>query len=575
MDSLYDSDLSFAGAVGPLVIGVTGHRDLREEDRGALATAVRGVFADLRRKYVHTPVILVSALAEGADRLVAELALEAHIPIAAVLPLPPQLYEEDFSTSESIAEFRRQLAGAQFSFSVPLAAAESEVARPGNSRDAQYEKAGTYIVQQCQILLALWDGEENEKTGGTAQIVRYQLEGLNLGKCRLDPLEPFPVFHISTPRSTNAPPKFPPFQLRKLYGLRLVPESTGADAKAFEAAGNYYDRVFRNLDEYNRDAAQASRATPPEATIDDERAVAMPSARTALARYAIVDTIAIDFQRRTIRLQIALHWMIYCAFLCFVLFAHWPEEWRLDKTRMSFLVISGVLLLASFLVRKYGADQRVDSKYLDYRALAEGLRVKFFWQVAGIRESIASHYLGKQRTELDWIRIGFRGWDLGEAVPAISNRESIEVAKTKWAQRQFEYFDRKAEQNERSAKRYESWIVTFVWVAILGLLACFITWNCGLWSNVNIVLVDAFLAAGALLHHYSNQMAFVQHQKQYTRMRSVFRSACDGLDKVMNDDAGDLLEAKDCIFKLGCEALAENGDWVLLHRERPLELPHV
>lgn len=28
------------------------------------------------------------------------------------------------------------------------------------------------------------------------------------------------------------------------------------------------------------------------------------------------------------------------------------------------------------------------------------------------------------------------------------------------------------------------------------------------------------------------------------------------------------------IAALGKEALVENGDWVLLHRERPLEVPH-
>jgi hypothetical protein len=32
--------------------------------------------------------------------------------------------------------------------------------------------------------------------------------------------------------------------------------------------------------------------------------------------------------------------------------------------------------------------------------------------------------------------------------------------------------------------------------------------------------------------------------------------------------------AQHLIEELGKEALEENGDWVLLHRERPLEVPH-
>ena len=33
-------------------------------------------------------------------------------------------------------------------------------------------------------------------------------------------------------------------------------------------------------------------------------------------------------------------------------------------------------------------------------------------------------------------------------------------------------------------------------------------------------------------------------------------------------------EAPATLLELGKEALAENGDWVLLRRERPLEMPH-
>jgi len=33
-------------------------------------------------------------------------------------------------------------------------------------------------------------------------------------------------------------------------------------------------------------------------------------------------------------------------------------------------------------------------------------------------------------------------------------------------------------------------------------------------------------------------------------------------------------EVQALLEELGKEALVENGDWVLLHRERPLEVPH-
>ena len=45
-------------------------------------------------------------------------------------------------------------------------------------------------------------------------------------------------------------------------------------------------------------------------------------------------------------------------------------------------------------------DQRAD----DYRAIAEGLRVQFYWLAFGTGESVASSYLQRQHNEVGWIR---------------------------------------------------------------------------------------------------------------------------------------------------------------------------
>ncbi len=39
-------------------------------------------------------------------------------------------------------------------------------------------------------------------------------------------------------------------------------------------------------------------------------------------------------------------------------------------------------------------------KYLDYRALAEGLRVQLLWRLAGVSMDVSSNYLRKQNDEL-------------------------------------------------------------------------------------------------------------------------------------------------------------------------------
>src|SRR6202041_2414503 len=47
-----------AQLLAPLVIGVTGHRDLRDEDRIHLAAKVKEILLDLRKDYPATPLVV-------------------------------------------------------------------------------------------------------------------------------------------------------------------------------------------------------------------------------------------------------------------------------------------------------------------------------------------------------------------------------------------------------------------------------------------------------------------------------------------------------------------------------------
>src|SRR5690242_8087864 len=89
----------------PLIVGVTGHRDILDIALPELEKIVRGIFTDLEIHYRDTPIILLSSLAEGADRLVARVALESGTRLWVPLPMPRLIYERDFRTDASRAEF--------------------------------------------------------------------------------------------------------------------------------------------------------------------------------------------------------------------------------------------------------------------------------------------------------------------------------------------------------------------------------------------------------------------------------------------------------------------------------------
>ena len=64
----------------PLVVGVTGHRNIRAQDRDTLYAAVAGELARLQSRCPHSQLILLNSLAEGADLLCAQAAADLGIP---------------------------------------------------------------------------------------------------------------------------------------------------------------------------------------------------------------------------------------------------------------------------------------------------------------------------------------------------------------------------------------------------------------------------------------------------------------------------------------------------------------
>ncbi|NMW24855.1 hypothetical protein HFP05_10925, partial [Rhodanobacter denitrificans] len=81
----------------PLVIGVTSHRNIPAGEIEPIRQRVRDFLGQLRRDFPALPLVVLSALAEGGDQLVAHEALAAGARLVAPLPLPRELYVDDFA----------------------------------------------------------------------------------------------------------------------------------------------------------------------------------------------------------------------------------------------------------------------------------------------------------------------------------------------------------------------------------------------------------------------------------------------------------------------------------------------
>jgi len=106
---------------------------------------------------------IVSALAEGADQWVASKACALGYELQAVLPFHRGEYEMDFANPAVLNEHRR-LRDDQ-----ALAVFEMDGSRVLESES--YLAAGRVILNQSDLLIALWDGKDSQGVGGTGQIV--------------------------------------------------------------------------------------------------------------------------------------------------------------------------------------------------------------------------------------------------------------------------------------------------------------------------------------------------------------------------------------------------------------------
>ncbi|MFN2622666.1 MAG: hypothetical protein ABR611_07460 [Chthoniobacterales bacterium] len=175
--------------------GVSGHRDPLDDDSAELQKQIRTVFDRFRLAHPNASFELLSPLADGADRIAAEVALRAGLRIVVPLPMTQAEYERDFTSTESLHEFRRLLATAASVFEV----SSDNV----STRADKYAAVGDYIARRSNVLILLWDGKDNSKTGGTAWVKKRREYWINLSKTTGNAPAPFGfmgTIQIVTPR---------------------------------------------------------------------------------------------------------------------------------------------------------------------------------------------------------------------------------------------------------------------------------------------------------------------------------------------------------------------------------------
>lgn len=155
-------------------VGISGHRDLLSMQKKENLSILKGHLLKLQREHPAYELLILSPLADGADRLIVEAALELGIKYDVILPMPKALYMRDFSL-ESKEEFIYYLEHAKSVQTIDLYAGNTSqlVQKDLTFRNFQYRQVGRKIVEMSDEMIIMSDGIPNDKMGGTEDIANY------------------------------------------------------------------------------------------------------------------------------------------------------------------------------------------------------------------------------------------------------------------------------------------------------------------------------------------------------------------------------------------------------------------
>jgi hypothetical protein len=638
----------------PLVIGVTGHRDLRDQDVQTLESEIAAIIARVRHDYLHgdaeTPIIVLSSLAEGADRLVARVALAHGARLVAPMPMPIDEYRRDFEPglkAGNAAEFDALLTQAIAAPVVPftpgnsLAAVQADAGR----REEQYRAAGLFIAQHANLLIALWDGNGSAmRPGGTAEVVAFKRGGIPLdilgsARASLDASEIGPVIHVITPRQreTSAADAVSV----QPWGHAVIRRSHGAWPQRMADAvsvlvGNVLGREVADRRErlseeerreleswetfealatltrtFNHDAARLTASGHPDqakASLDALFAFPSPSPIDGSAArqltmeraprwcrmYAIADALAQRWQIQFGRDWLHIFVWALLAFLCFAFFANVGAF----SNVLLILYVLGFLGIVVVVGRAH--VERHQGRFLDYRALAEALRVAMYWRILGIagpngearvplppgvhdRGTIADAYPIKQPSELAWVKIALRALELIEPADRLSVPNQLDaaghaVARYGWVEGQYAYFRTRGYRLKRHADVINAHGLVLAASAPLVIVPIVLAFTSAAPAGAESALRTILLIAsgllpgiGSIMNAYSERLALEARARQYDRMRMLFGRACELLSG--QREPGNSALTRAIYLELGQEAMRESAEWVSTYRQRPIQPP--
>ncbi len=334
------------------------------------------------RRLRHTDLRLsiLTSLAEGADRIVADVVNATPDAITEViLPMPQEDYERTFGSSAAVEEFRSMLSRD------PAPTIPRAVPASAEERHKAYLEAGRRVVDRCDVLIAIWNGVEKKGAGGTSDVIAYACgtdQASSGGNSVAEPRKP--VIILRTDRSLEV-------EMRANSGLYLpgmgeFERINSALASGMVTAHRSKARLDKLLGE-----------DPPDATSVFGGAVAVIRERLVpldLVVEGIATACKRDHERRGT-------WTYAMAAMA-VLFV--AIGWAFEPVRLAAFSLEAIMLLTILGVILFARTRATHGRWLQYRFLAERCRVAVYFELLRIPPSVTRPFDQiSARTDDAWV----------------------------------------------------------------------------------------------------------------------------------------------------------------------------
>ena len=573
----------------PFLLGVVGHRDLVPAEIPAIRSALTDLLQHLVASYPDITFSLLCSMADGADLLAADVGRELGIPLVALLPFPQANCRADLPTPAARETFDRACADAEIQ-ELPLRDGISlqDVARDGGQRDERFQRAGSLIARYSGLLIAIWDGKETGHRAGTARVIDYR---------RSATVQPADDEALVRDALLSVRDNDLIYEIRcSRNGATGAAEGTGeVHAIGYSgtgaAGGNEIpyplQATLQRIAEFNRDvrrfgrqiAQDGQRLTPPTPFPVPDRLQYLDrlfSASDWLSRY---------FHRafaRALRTRYAL-WAV----MAFLLLSFKKDS----DDAAGLLTIAGVLVVFGLGggLAVWAHRRSWQRKYLDYRALAEGLRVDFYWEIAGVRrqfdgEFAHESFLQKQDVDLEWIRAAMRTVSFRLAMrPGGPFETGFAQAYAAWigdadevnGGGQLLFYKRRTRTLRRNLELKERIGRALLFGGLILAVAFTVDIALGMTAGPTLpaAVRGAMLWALALLTVYAAIFEIYLTEKsdralirQYEYMYSLFGFAASELKHPRS-----ATKRAEILRSLGHACLAEHAQWILMHRDKRID----